>query len=634
MKVISVAIYRFVLIFFLSVFISACSDSDFTQIESEGILGVNYENEFSLDFTVTLDALGESPTRSDNFNPMREKEDFIDPQKFRVLFFDGKGKFLFESKSRWVKKLDKTPDDMAYKRWYVSVPIFTYGDDVKENWNWEKIKEALTDPNGGGFKISLLVNRPLNEYTSDYAGNGIDGGETKGWFPNNSPNWSVSDSRFDENGNENPKCKTIFDLHHCQFDPIYQNKGKPSGWKGEGFYNFIMGDAPNGVNDPVEPKLSPFVSWVNWHGENDTKKNQVTVNGVVARKALLPTEEHPIPMYGVQNYDYIPESEWERGNTFNLTRETDKPVSLLRSSVKIELVLPNTKTPDMVLLMYSNIYSRCEPMDVWTPTNEIWKEHNDGCEWQAIQNYGPMVYKGDPSNPSGSNGTFVTYRNRLSWLYGAWKEDKWWDFDSDTKVTVPSVSDAYPRIFNPCIQRNNAVYVYGDKHTDTKFEDELKNIHIIAYTGERNLNDPSKLQDMSGENVGARTMIFWVLIYGKKLYPLPIADYSNTGNNDLRNIGSGSYDASSTANLSTMTNTTALNNYANNMATTNYNKSYRPWPLIRNHVYKLNIGSIKTKGENNQETLNDLFITSEDLFTPDITYDNVKIKSAELVKKK
>lgn len=620
MKIHSNTYYKIYLYLFLIFFLNSCSDELKLEEKNEKPTVEDFKAGFSLDFTVTLDAMGDSPTRADNFNPMKENEDFIDPQKFRVLFFDGQGKFLFESKSRWVQKLDKTAEDRANSRWYVSVPMFAYGNDTEERWNWDAIRSAMTNPEGGGFKIALLVNRPLNEYTSDYKGNGIDGGISVGWFPNNSPDWTVNESRFDIWGSENYNCKTIFDLHHCQWDPIYQNKSMPTGWTGEGYYNFIMGDAPNGVLAPPEPKLSPFVSWINWHGENDNKNNQVTVNSVVARKVLLPSESHPIPMYGVQNYSYIPESEWEIGSTFNLTRSTDLPISLLRSSVKLELVLPYNKKPDLVLLMYSNIYSRCEPLDVWTPTNELWKDHNDGCEWKAIQNYGPMVYDNDPNTTSGNTGTFVIYRNRLSWFYGAWKKDKWWNFDSNTTVTVPSETNStqYPRIFNPCIQRNNAVYVYGKEHTETYFTDDLKNIHIITYTGERNINDPSKLQDMSGSNVGARTMIFWVLVYGSKLYPLPIADYSNGNNTTLRSIGSGSYDTSTS--LTSLTNTAALNTYANSISSSTFTSSYRPWPLIRNHVYKLNIGNIATKSGDN---LGDLFIRSEDLATPDIEYGNL-----------
>ena len=615
--ILKISRYKFFLLVALTAMLFSCRDEELVENPVLGNSPMEFTNGFSLDFTVTLDAMGDAPTRSSDFNPMKEMEDYIDPEKFRVLFFDKAGRFLFESTSRWVTKLDRNPDDIANKRWYVSVPVFSYGNDVKKNWNWDKIRDVMTDPAEGGFKIALLVNRPLNEYTSDYAGNDIDGGTTKGWFPNNSPDWGVSDSRFDENGKENLNCKKIFDFHHCQWDPIYQNKSVPSGWSGEGYYNFIMGDAPNGVTNPPEPKLSPFVSWVNWHGENDTKQNQVEVYGTVTRKSLLPSADHPIPMYGVQNFDYISPDEWQKGTTFSLNRPNDKAISLLRSAVKLELVLPAGKKPDMAILCYSNIYSRCEPMDVWTPTNEIWKDHNNGCEWKNIQKYGPMVYDGDPSTTTGTNGTFVVYRNRLSWLYGIWKKEGWWNFDSQTAVTIPSETSnpEYPRVFNPCIQRNAGVYVYGPKFTDTYHTDELGNIHIITYTGERNINDPSKLQDMSGANVGARTMIFWVLVYGTKFYSLPIADYSYTNNTSLRNIGSGTLAATP---VFSNFNTTNLNTYANNVSTSSFNSDYRPWPLIRNHVYRMNIGSIKTKGESEEENIEDLFITSEDLYSPSI----------------
>ncbi|MCH5227325.1 MAG: hypothetical protein J1F16_05855 [Muribaculaceae bacterium] len=618
-------INRYLAILFMGLAMIATGCTDDELPDPSGISkpndAVDYGDNYSLDFTVTLDEMGGSPTRADNFNPMKEMEDYIDPQKFRVLFFDAKGNFLFESKSRWVNKLDKEKDDIAHKRYYVSVPIFSYGNDTPEKWCWEKIREVMTDPDGGGFKIALLVNRPLNEYTSDYAGtNTVDGGTVKGWFPNNAPDWTVENSRFDKDGNENPKCKRIFDLHHSQMEPTYRNKGKPSGYSGEGFYNFLMEDAPAGVLDPPDAKMSPFVSWVNWDDENGGGTNKVKVFAQDCRKTLPPSKEHPIPMYGVQNFQPIAKSQWEKGTTFGLNRPgIDEPISLLRSAVKLELVLPANKKPTRVLLLYSNIYSRCEPMDVWTPTNQLWKEHDKGCEWEAIQKYGPIIRKKDPADAKygQSDGTFAIYRKRISWIYGCWKKDGWWDFGTlGSANVVPEGDDTpYPRIFNPLIQRNNGVYVYGDQHTVTLYEDpEKKNIHIITYTGERNINDPSNLKNMETDGVGSKTVIFWVLEYDNKFYSLPIADYSKPGNTGLTSIGNGGKAAAfsdyNLANLST---------YANNIADPATPAENRPWPLIRNHVYKMNIGNIARSG-GGEDTLDDLNITSEVLYTPDISY--------------
>ncbi|MCH5228648.1 MAG: hypothetical protein J1F12_01470 [Muribaculaceae bacterium] len=632
-------IYRFAILTFLCFYLqsglTSCKD-DFDPVNEDQNVGLPSAGEqYSLDFIVTLDAMGDEKGK---YNPYKEIENYIDPQKFRVLFFDGDNKFLFESRQRYVKNITDE-EDADNVTWYVSVPLYGGGNDsqydpdhdkvIEEyDWDFESIRNVLMTEN---FKIALLVNRPLNEYCDDYAGmNDVDVGGEKGWFPNNSPEWTRADSRFPKPGVEDKtNCKRVFDIHHAQREPTYQNKGKPSGWDGEGLYNFIMGNCGT-ENNPVNCTLSSFVSWVNWHGQNDAdqpNKVQVTDKPQLMNKAQLPSKGHPIPMYGIQEFEPI--SDWEKGIPFTLGRDSDNPISLLRSAVKLDLVLPAGKLPDMVILMYSNIYSHCEPMDIWTPTEKIWKDHDTECEWKSIMNFGPMVKSTDSSIVDNSTDAFNTYRKRLSWFYGAWLDNGFWDFGTlktSVGVQAAGADTPYPKVFNPLIQRNVGVYCYGPDYTDAYSKDDNGNIHIMLYTGERNINDPSNQTKLKSTGPGSRTLIYWALIYDKTIRCFPIADYGQTANTALLNRNTTAvYDKKSTGDFQSMSNP-CVSEYETYMSTANTNVYHRNWPLIRNHVYRIKLG--QTKGDDSWENV---IISSEDSYTKDIYFPQAK---SRLKKKK
>lgn len=588
------------------------------------------DDQFALGFTVTLDAMGEDNA----FNPMKEWENYIDPQKFRVLFFDDQERFLFESKSRWVKRESNSQNSTA---WYVSVPFYNYGNDLDEGYDWDfdAIRNALLDRD---FKIALLVNRPLHEYASDYAtaGNGIDGVGRSGWFDNSGPHWKKHNSYYGYT--EADSVRRIFDLHHCSADPVYLNKSKPqSNYNGEGFYDFIMdGD----LEETKQAKfiLSPFKSWVVWEGEETDKKNQVPLYGTATgmRKTLHPSAQHPIPMYGVQNFKSIDPDDWKPGTTIDLSRNKqrvkdgkteniiDLPISLLRSCVKLELVVP--RAVEWAVLNYSNICSRCEPMDVWTPTNEIWgaahSQYGTNCEMDAISAYGPLSTSSDPE----LNETDPTeYRKKLSWFYGAWKEkplkagEKRWDFGLTEDEFGENEGYQYPKIYNCMIQRNSNVCVYKAGEVDENLQLYSNNgkYHLIAYTGERNLNDPNNLNNIRGSgSVGNNLLVFWMVKFtgDDEIRVIPITDYENTSNS-ARNLATITKDESKTLNelfqkAPAKNNKISINDYAKNV----WNKqvdSY-PLPLIRNHVYRLYMSGTRSG--------DDMVITSEHTYSKSICF--------------
>lgn len=616
-----------------------------------------------LNLTVTLDAMGNDPN-----NPLAKIENYIDPQKFRVLFFscekdkDGKDQdlFLFESKSRWVKKLK--PDDI-FSEWQVSVPLFTYGNDTEDDWEWEKIRKKITE---GPFKVAVLVNRPLQEWYPGFKNTGFEGAENEGWLDNRGPFWSKENSVvFDEN---DPKrdVKDVFDLHHSQYDKLYHAKGflRKNSTPGSDlrpddendFYDFIMADYDrNG-----KPKMSATSSWTDWNvtytvGDKTYERNRKgwmnTQNNTPLVHYVHPTEEHPIPMYGIQKFNQIDSLKWKRGTTFylsdingNKTDEnyTQKSISLLRSVVRLDLIIPKSAgKPDFVQMCYPNIYSRCEPMDVWTPTDELWEKYcgwdDDDCELNDIMKHGPIA----TSSP-GAGTKKEQFQNRIKWFYGAWL-DRGWDFkDKDGSVKAkPTTENAidYPRIFNPCTQRNTTVLCEFEECDVTDLYNDGY-YHFVVYTGERNLNDPSDLPGVSSTGGGKPTAQYWMFNIGATLYGVALADYNVSGSptKDIVTVEYPNYltnvDYSNPNNtLPPPPNTHEYMNgegsypergYQQALMGINGSTDYKklPWPLIRNHVYRqtLSFSGAQSRGGGKDMTI----VKSEVLTTKNIGFKNNK----------
>ncbi|MCH5214444.1 MAG: hypothetical protein J1E97_04565 [Muribaculaceae bacterium] len=575
---------------------TSCVDKDLPEMSDTDGFGLPADAVGDmLHIAVTLDDMG-GPAIAANFNPNEALERYIDPDKVRILFFDEDDMFLFESKSRWIKQTNKSGD---YSSWEILVPFFSYGNDEgKYDWDWRTIRDKVTKR---PFKIAILANRPRVEWNLGI--NGKDYTEDvivhTGWFGNEGPYWETTDMLK----------KSVFDLHHCQYDPIYDGKNwdnstytMVNGVREYTNYHFYDAFAemhdeavPNDPQKDSRPYMGATSSWVDWGVNDNVRVSNPDVKGWSAwndkRLAAQLSESHPIPMYGIQRY--APLTEWKEGTTYALDRkgETsfegepvfDKPISLLRSVVKMELTIPksvwdNATRPEYnyVVLYYPNVYARCEPMNTWTPTNEIWEnDHWTDCEWQAISKYGPIAKTGDP----GLNGTerdVELYQQRLSWLYGAWLE-KNWPFKSDyfdaSKVVPAGDETPYPRIMNSCIQRQTAIFV-SDKN---RFDDGT-NYHWIAYVGERNVNDPSNLSRMGNTGSGQQPIMYWKIKIGANLYSIPICD--NPQNYVYQ---------SSVPNVNEAP--PALSNdvkeYENGVAA----GTIKNWPLLRNHVYRTNLRS-------------------------------------------
>lgn len=599
----------------LAVFaMNSCSDSNddlLAEIE-QPVSPEEQDHGYSIGLTITLDAMGGRAATPDN-DPLWDFENYIDPQKFRVLFFDKDNKFLFESKNRWMKQIETSNDN---SRWYVSIPFFTYGNE--DNWDWGKIKERMMS---GDFKIAILANRPTMEWCPNYDDLGNDVVIRLGWFDNTGPHWGPADTDV----------KTVYDLHRCQDDPIYITKnyriekdkdtGKTINSEYIGFYEFIQG----GENVKEHPQMGATASWVDYGEKDDitdlgfwSEDKLDDPNQKTYRYYKKPSKNYPIPMYGIQTFKKI--DKWPEGTTLNLTRteKDDKPISLLRSVVKLELLLP--REPLYVLLRFTNVYSRCEPLNVWDPTETIWKDDhnkNETCEWFNIWKYGPISL----TYQSGWSNDATYFQNRIAWFYKELMDtNQGWAYPED--VSAQSDLPA-PKIFNACVQRNETVNC--EQTRIPGYNDGY--IHYVVYTGERNLNDPSALDKVNDYG----TVAFWQFFIpdangtNGKLYTVPMCESAKCNG----------YDAYPTTTLSRnhrpedgAQKSILKTDYCRGVQSLNVtNSNYKtlPFPLLRNHVYRFKIGNPNWSLQNTAKTRSGeaddaLQVKVEHAYTEDISF--------------
>lgn len=646
--------YKILTFLFTCIAFSSCIDDLDTCVDENEIPAI-FTDGYSLNLRVAVDDFGGEGEYGDN--PMKELENYIDPEKFRVLFFDREDRFLFESKSRWVKQL--APNEKGGSEWFVSVPLYPYGNDENEDWNWEEIRRVLTgedskdsingkpiykvDNDGNpllpwAFKIAVLANRPNREWNMGIYGRGEDKKTdipdeplTPGGFSiQNGPHWTTENTRWGKNEKDR---REVFDLHHCQYDPIYDGKNwdntNPTGTETKDgktihtyeylpIYDFIADTIT--VDGKVRPKLGAVSTWVDWgvadgQTKNDTRKDNVAGGEY---RMFTPLEKtHPIPMYGIQSFDKI--ENWVKGTPFNVSQITEgqtqgdyncKTIALLRSVVKLELVLP--EEPEWVLMWYPNLYARCEPMDVWTPTDSIWKNnvhdatswnYETDCEWQALRNYGPVATTAVSDNIS-KYESIKKYQEMMSWFYGIWKKYGKWDFNvsadgyykgfkKEEVINEDKEKTPYPRIFNTCVQRNTTVSCKQVDYSD-KFISIDNKYHYIVYTGERNVNDPSDLYNMGDIGGGKPTITYWMI------------KFKNKNNNDNYIYSIALTDHNTNASVKAYKKSTLNGKPSNTMGgdgsyeravQKNDGSAVAPWPLLRNHVYRITISGQRAIGE-------------------------------------
>ena len=337
------------------------------------------------------------------------------------------------------------------------------------------------------------------------------------------------------------------------------------------------------------------------------------------REGVAPNENQGIPMYGVKDFEPIPD--WQRGTTHNL----DGNINLIRALAKVEVFIKaDFGAPKHVLMRGMNRAARCEPMDVHSPTEQIWNDNHyssssDLCEWFRIQNHG-------------ANYTIPDYSKWLGWFYGSWKEQdcKWkvdgssnpyrWDYNKryyvpngtqggwnkgNFKSEADDNGNKPPHIFNPYLYRCDFCQFLYVEETTPSAEDMSSNIpseryyHYVLYVPEKNIDDPTSVGNTNSTPRVAH--IEYRFAPSENPNSDGIAgvadDYSNTeynlDDNDCFRIYFTNY---GTSNNSTLANTEANNEIRNWNRSTydSYEKSYerlnKHWPIMRNHIYKFYVG--------------------------------------------
>lgn len=598
--------FKYIIAFFLAVFtlmgLSSCQDEVVMPDDTERPDNVP-EDAYVLNFVATVDDMGTRSqySRSDDPYEITRWENYINLERFRVLFFGEDDKFLFESKNRWVKQIDSNDN---FSSWYVSVPLGPFGNDSYGEgleYDWDAIREYLTTHS---FKVAILANRPAQLLYPGFIDSELSLND--GVFDNDGPYWTPKDAGK----------ATLFDLHHYQYDIIYTDKGEHRIKTNQSFYDFVMDDI-----DTDRPKMGAAINWVSFDN-GDTDKTLLSGSNYM-RNIKMPSESHPIPMYGVQLFDKIPASLWKKGTPFDISNLPSeafpdvsyayRSVSLLRSCVRLDLKIPKSvmsgKQPTHVSLWYSNIYSRTEPMDNWTPTDQIWNQHgqshsDDNCEMSRLIDYGPVVTNSSPGNGT----TKALYQQRLKWFYGAWL-DKGWKFKTvDGSTSTPVETLEYPRIFNACIQRNKVIQLNRGDVTNL-YPDKNSYWHYIVYTGERSPNDVNSLPNMPSNPYIACFVISWD---NKKFYCIPLLNYNALESSYYSSVF-GPYTDGTWANASPGS---AYNTFINNTVPSQKGK-YIPYPLLRNHIYKFTLTGTRS---GDLDDLEDLSISSEVASTPDINF--------------
>lgn len=301
------------------------------------------------------------------------------------------------------------------------------------------------------------------------------------------------------------------------------------------------------------------------------------------REAVIPSTEQPIPMFGMQSFDKL-EGFWEEGSTFNLSdggtgtkKYAGKKISLIRAVAKVEVLIPKTiGVPKHVYMRSLNRHVRCEPIDVQTPTDLLWKDHDNGCEWKDIQDFGAMYNRGDLTN--------ANYRQIISWFWGSWL-DWGWKFVGNHGTQRPngSPNNRYPHLFNPYINRSDFASFADitDYYSDGYY-------HYVLYMGDNTIDAPTDHYKTS-----SRPMVPHVEIRFDRRYK---GVSTVTTNTDINLEDNDCYRFYFTENglacaYGTIGKTGYDQDYERNTTYTN-----KHWPIMRNHHYRFTIKGIETDG--------------------------------------
>ena len=367
----------------------------------------------------------------------------------------------------------------------------------------------------------------------------------------------------------------------------------------------VNGDKPNGKNEITadnifkEGKISitgdEQVIYLYNTGPDPLEIYQIEfVQGLNFYYTARDCVSQAIPMYGVQEYDEL--TGWEKGTTYDIsnfnsvTGNPGSPIYLLRSVAKVEIKIPSSFNAHHVYLRCANHSARCEPMDVSTNTNKIFKPHPketssifDECEHYSLIGRTPFY---DPTSKEDKNTQLSNFKQKLAWYYGSWAKDgkltgrggvtvnvpkknfgkDWTDFDT-TKVD-------YPHIINPRIVRSDFIeFHYAG--TDGGFD------RFVLYAGEKFVDDPNNVGLRTIENENPKVCHIEFRINNTSLYVDPF--YNLDDNNCYRVY----FTENGVVNGKTPDINQGKSWESDYEQKTEILKKH--WPIIRNHVYSFTV---------------------------------------------
>ena len=324
------------------------------------------------------------------------------------------------------------------------------------------------------------------------------------------------------------------------------------------------------------------------------------------REGVAPSEDHPIPMYGVQDFPAI--SDWERGTTHNLNGN----IYLVRSLSKVIVYIKKEfGKPRHMYMKSMNRAARCEPMDVETSTYDLWAKghtvsftgYNEKlCELYAVRTHGASY------NMAQSN-----YQKWLSWFYGSWKNASWladyvkdnsgnWDTDTDhsgwkfNNAVTPDIDEYTPHLFNSYIYRSDFCrFLFAGEDPSGQYW------KYVLYMPDKNIDDPTTVGKMSStpkiphieyrfdpKNTKEETN---KVKYANTEYNLDDNDcfriyFTNYGKSSSNGNVSNSLFPVNTKILN-QTNSDYDGYEKDNSQIGNYH-----WPIVRNHIYEFWVGGV------------------------------------------
>lgn len=318
------------------------------------------------------------------------------------------------------------------------------------------------------------------------------------------------------------------------------------------------------------------------------------------------SEQNLIPMYGIQIFEALNAAngsyKWEPGTTFDLSNfnqltsgYTPQSVYLLRSVAKVELKIPKSYNAHHIYLRSSNRNSRCEPMDVSTPTKDFWLDdvdggHNPLCELFGLVGHEPF-YTPDSSDKGSSNdkrlAQYNNFRKKLAWWYGGWSTDNstlgniTMDKGSKSKDTY-SKGGKYPQILNPLIGRSDFLK-FNESNSDSYYD------RFVLYVPEKFVDDPGN----TGSNQQMETTtpkICHIEFRGSH------DDFTNVDDEQCYRIyfTDKGYNEKYLPDFKKINNNKDFNNWENAYEQ-NVENLQTHWTIMRNHVYSFTVVETDTR---------------------------------------